>query len=96
MAKAYSTEVCHRLAEMADAARLLRPRRITRHEAGEVLELDLTGVSPAWRARAAFGIERDVGGGFAGQGDPARLARVGWPGGAAGRAPLAGGAACAP
>ena len=95
MAKAYSTEVCHRLAEMADAARLLRPRRITRHEAGEVLELDLTGVSPAWRARAAFEIERYVGGGFAGQVYRARLARLDWPEDAEAGPPLAVGSAYA-
>jgi len=82
MAKAYSSDVCHELAGLADAARLLRPRRITRHEAGEVLELDLTGVVPAWRVRAAFQLERYVGGGFAGQVYQARLARLDWPEGA--------------
>ena len=79
MAKAYSSEMCHRLAALADAAGLLRPRRITRHEAGEVVELDLTGVAPAWRGRAAFEIERYVGGGFAGQVYRARLVRLDWP-----------------
>ena len=80
MSKTYSSNVCHRLAEMADDARLLRPRRVTRHETGEVLEFDLTGVAPAWRARAAFEVERYVGGGFAGQVYRARLARLDWPG----------------
>jgi len=78
MAKSYSSEVCRRLGKMADAAHLLRPRRVTRHEAGEVLELDLTGVAPAWRGRAAFEIERYVGGGFAGQVYRARLIRLDW------------------
>jgi len=61
---------------MADEAGLLRPRRITRHEVGDVLELDLAGVAPAWKARAAFEVERYVGGGFAGQVYRARLLRL--------------------
>jgi len=88
MSTAYSSDVCHRLAEMAGRERLLRPRRITRHEAGEVLELDLTGVAPAWRGRAAFELERYVGGGFAGQVYRARLVRLDWPETGAGEAPL--------
>jgi len=88
MSKAYSSDVCHRLAEMADGARLLRPRRLTRHETGDVLEFDLTGVAPAWRARAAFEVERYVGGGFAGQVYRARLVRLDWPDEAAAPPPM--------
>jgi len=79
MAEAYSSEVCRQLADLADGARLLRPRRVTRHEAGEVLEVALTGVAPAWKARAAFEIDTYVGGGFAGQVYRARLVRLDWP-----------------
>ncbi len=88
MAKTYSSEVCHRLAEMADSARLLRPRRLTRHEAGDVLEVDLTGVAPAWRARAVFEVDAYVGGGFAGQVYRARLVRLDPPETGAGEPPL--------
>ncbi|MBE3070444.1 MAG: phosphatidylglycerophosphatase A, partial [Planctomycetes bacterium] len=89
MARAYSSEVCRQLAAMADEAGVLRPRRITRHEAGDVLELDLTGVAPAWKARAAFELERYVGGGFAGQVYRAKLLRLDAEGGAAATVPLA-------
>ncbi len=75
-AKPYSSEVCLHLAEIAEEARLYRPRRVARHEAGERLVLDLTGVAPAWRGRATFEIERYVGGGFAGQVYRARVVGV--------------------
>ena len=88
MAKAYSSEVCRELAAVADGAELLRPRRLTRHEVGDVLEIDLTGVAPAWKARAAFELEKYVGGGFAGQVYRARLTRFEWQGDADARAPL--------
>ncbi len=88
MAKAYSSEVCRQLAAVADAADLLRPRRITRHEVGDLLELDLTGVAPAWKARAAFELEAYVGGGFAGQVYRARLVRFEWQGDADAPTPL--------
>ena len=88
MSTDYSTELCHRLAETAAGERLLRPRRITRHEAGEVLEFDLTGVAPAWRARGAFELEKYVGGGFAGQVYRARLVRLDWPEETAAEPPL--------
>jgi len=68
------------LAAVADGAHLLRPRRVTRHEVGDVLELDLTGVAPAWKAKAAFELETYVGGGFAGQVYRARLLRFEWHG----------------
>jgi len=95
MSKAYSSEACRQLADMADDARLLRPRRLTRHEAGDGLELDLTGVAPVWRVRAAFEVERYVGGGFAGQVYRARLVRLDWPETGAAEPPLQVGAAYA-
>jgi len=67
MEAGYSPEVCRQLVASAAGAGLLRPLHLTRHEAGDVLELDLTGVAPAWKARAWFEVERYVGGGFAGQ-----------------------------
>ena len=76
MARQYSSEVCRRLADVAEAQDLHRPRRVTRHEAGDTLELDLTGVAPAWRARVSFQIERYVGGGFAGQVYRARVVGI--------------------
>ena len=76
MAKEYSSAVCRRLADVAEAQRLHRPGRLTRHEAGDRLDLDLTGVAPVWRARACFEVERYVGGGFAGQVYRARVVRI--------------------
>ena len=75
-AKAYSSEVCRRLAAVADESHLLRPRRIVRHEVGDLLALDLEGVAPAWRGRATFEILGYVGGGFAGQVYRARVVDV--------------------
>jgi len=76
VAKEYSSQVCRRLAAMVDEARLLRPRRVTRHEAGDLVEFEVTGVAPAWRAGVTFEIERYVGGGFAGQVYRARLVGI--------------------
>jgi phosphatidylglycerophosphatase A len=73
MAEEYSSETCRRLAAIADGQDIVRPRRVRRHEAGETLELDLTGVAPPWRARGRFELEKYVGGGFAGQVYRARL-----------------------
>jgi phosphatidylglycerophosphatase A len=75
-AKAYSSEVCRRLAGVAEEAQLLRPRKVARHEAGDRLSLDLEGVAPAWRGRATFEILGYVGGGFAGQVYRARVVEV--------------------
>jgi hypothetical protein len=52
---------------------LLRPARVRRYDAGDVLEYDVLGVAPAERARARLRIERFVGGGFAGQVYRARI-----------------------
>jgi phosphatidylglycerophosphatase A len=76
MAQPYSSDLCRQLARLAREADLLRPPRFTRHEAGDLLELDVTGVAPAWRARAALRLEKYVGGGFAGQVYRARLERL--------------------
>ena len=92
-AKAYSSEVCRRLAAVADESHLLRPRRIVRHEVGDRLALDLEGVAPAWRGRATFEILGYVGGGFAGQVYRARVVDV--EGDAPAKAALPAGGACA-
>ncbi len=76
MSTDYSSELCRRLADVAEAQDLLRARRVTRHEAGEEVELALTGVAPAWKARARFALEKYVGGGFAGQVYRARALEV--------------------
>jgi len=92
-AKAYSSEVCRRLAAVAEETRLLRPRRIVRHEVGDLLALDLEGVAPAWRGRATFEILGYVGGGFAGQVYRARVVDI--EGDAPARAALPAGGTCA-
>ena len=89
MASAYSSPTCRHVAAVVDQADLLRPRRVTRHEAGDVLELDLVGVAPAWKGRARFELEAYVGGGFAGQVYRARLIHFAWSGEAGAETPLA-------
>lgn len=50
-----------------DACGLVRPFRRARYEAGDRLELSVTGIVPANSGRAVLEVERFVGGGFAGQ-----------------------------
>ena len=64
---AYSPGTVRALEERFRAARLFRPLRVRRHEAGQVLEYDVRGVWPARAGRARLEIERYVGGGYAGQ-----------------------------
>ncbi len=59
-----------------EACDLLRPLRIGRYEAGETLDLDVTGVVPARAARVRARVERFVGGGFAGQVYRVRIERI--------------------
>lgn len=58
---------------IADAGPLRQPRKC-RHDPGECLEVEITGIMPSHRAKARLEIEQFVGGGFAGQVYQARLA----------------------
>ncbi len=64
---AYSTQIVQTLREAIRRQRLLRPARIDRYEGGDELVFDATGVAPVWTGRVRLGVERFVGGGFAGQ-----------------------------
>jgi len=67
MAGEYSVEVCRELEERFRAARLHRPMRIRRYDAGTELVYDVTGVERANTGRVHLVVEKFVGGGFAGQ-----------------------------
>ena len=63
----YSIEVCKQLEKKFIDARLHRPMRIARYDAGDELVYDVTGVGQAATARVHLVVEDFVGGGFAGQ-----------------------------
>ncbi len=67
MAEVYSPEVCKALEEKFRAARLHRPMRIERYDAGREFAYDVTGVSGGDKARIRLVVEAFVGGGYAGQ-----------------------------
>ncbi len=67
MAAEYSVEVCKALEEKFRLARLHRPERIERYDAGSELVYDVTGVAQANKGRVHLIVEKFVGGGFAGQ-----------------------------
>ncbi len=63
----YSIEVCKELEARFQSARLYRPMRVARYDAGTELLYSVTGIEKANKARVKLVIERFVGGGFAGQ-----------------------------
>ena len=67
MSREYSVEVCRLLEERFRAARLYRPMRVGRYDAGDELTYDVTGIERANKGRVRLVVERFVGGGFAGQ-----------------------------
>ena len=67
MAAEYSVEVCKQLESKFADARLHRPMRIARYDAGDELVYDVTAVAQSSTARVHLTIEDFVGGGFAGQ-----------------------------
>ena len=67
MSKEYSVEVCRELEAGFHAAKLHRPMRISRYDAGTELTYDLRGVGRAEMAKVHLVVEKFVGGGFAGQ-----------------------------
>jgi hypothetical protein len=67
MAVPYSIDTCRHLERAFQETGVLRPFRLARYENGTELTYDVTGVAPAARAAVRVGIERFVGGGFAGQ-----------------------------
>jgi len=67
MSKEYSVEVCRELEAGFHAAKLHRPMRIKRYDAGTELTYDVRGVGRAEMAKVHLVVEKFVGGGFAGQ-----------------------------
>ena len=63
----YSIEVCKKLQQVVDDAKLLTHYAPSRYDVGDVLTLNLIGVCPDVKTKAIFKIEKFVGGGFAGQ-----------------------------
>ncbi|MHC4259415.1 MAG: hypothetical protein ACYSTF_03225, partial [Planctomycetota bacterium] len=67
MAAEYHVEVCKTLAERFRSARLYRPMRVRRYDAGSELVYDMKAVEGTAAGRVHLVIEKFVGGGFAGQ-----------------------------
>ncbi|MHC4984125.1 MAG: hypothetical protein ACYTF6_13280, partial [Planctomycetota bacterium] len=67
MTAEYSVETCRRLRKLFHEAELHRPMRVERHQAGDELAYEVTGVIPPAEAQVRLVIEKFVGGGFAGQ-----------------------------
>ncbi|MBP7707082.1 MAG: hypothetical protein KA243_07530 [Candidatus Aminicenantes bacterium] len=63
----YSAATVRALEDRFRAEGTLRPLKVRRYEAGQVLEYDVRGVWPDRPARVRLEVERHVGGGFAGQ-----------------------------
>jgi hypothetical protein len=67
MAAEYNVEVCKKLEAEFRAAKLYRPMRIGRYDAGTELTYQVSGFGRAGTARVHLVVEKFVGGGFAGQ-----------------------------
>jgi len=67
MAEDYEPEVCRLLEEKVQAARLYRPMRTERYEAGREIVYDVTSVAGGETAKIRLVVEAFVGGGYAGQ-----------------------------
>ena len=63
----YSLEVCHKLRQIVNDQNLIRKYPPSRYDTGDLLDLELVGVSPDEKMAGKFEIEKFVGGGFAGQ-----------------------------
>ena len=67
MSKEYSVEVCRQLEAGFHAAKLHRPMRISRYDAGTELTYDVSGIDRDEKSKVHLLVEKFVGGGFAGQ-----------------------------
>jgi hypothetical protein len=67
MTREYSIETCKTLGARFRDARLHRPMRVVRYDAGSELVYDVTEVAGTHTARIRMVVEKFVGGGFAGQ-----------------------------
>jgi len=67
MQQKYSVEIIRNLQDVVYGAELAYSPLRGRHDPGDVLDVEITGVFPALRGRAELAIDAFVGGGFAGQ-----------------------------
>jgi len=67
MAVEYNVEICKKLEAEFRAAKLHRPMRIRRYDAGTELTYDVSGFGQTAKAKVHLVVEKFVGGGFAGQ-----------------------------
>jgi len=67
MAVEYNVEICKKLEAEFRAAKLYRPMRIGRYDAGTELTYQVSGFGSAGTAQVHLVVEKFVGGGFAGQ-----------------------------
>jgi hypothetical protein len=67
MAVEYCVEICKNLEAEFRAAKLYRPMRISRYDAGTELTYQVSGLAGTGTAQVHLVVERFVGGGFAGQ-----------------------------
>jgi hypothetical protein len=67
MSKEYSVEVCRQLEAGFHAAKLYRPMRVSRYDAGTELTYDVQGAGRGQKAKVHLLVEKFIGGGFAGQ-----------------------------
>ncbi len=72
----YSKEVCDKLFKIANNPILKIGYRRTRYESGDKLNVEIESVFPAVRGLAIFGVEKFIGGGFAGQVYRCRLEKL--------------------
>lgn len=79
----YSLERCAELFAAANDPALRTGHRRTRYEAGDELQIEITGVFPAVQGKAVLVIDKFLGGGFAGQVYRCRLASLDLPEGQA-------------
>ncbi len=67
MAAEYSVDVCNKLKASVEDARLHRPMRVERYDAGAELAYDVAAVDGESAGGVRLKVEKFVGGGFAGQ-----------------------------
>jgi hypothetical protein len=81
MEYSYSVETCRKLEQVFKKQNILRPLRIQRYDPGTELSYEIKGVVPAVGGRIKLGVEKSVGGGYAGQVYKVKALAIETPGG---------------
>jgi len=81
MTEEYSVAIIEKLHTMFRRARLHRPMRVTRYDAGSELEYDMQEVVGSKKGRVKLVVEKFIGGGFAGQVYRVKVAAINAPDG---------------